>query len=753
MKASYFNYNDGSYTITTPRTPTPWSMPLFNDNYYTFIDQLLQGTGYYLTSKTYRKALITPGDRMFWLRDKTSGKCWKINDSKAITDYNVTYYTNQIEMVRCFDGVTVKICIFVPLKGKIEYWKVTLINNTQESKELSLFSHVGMESGSGMGGTCKQVNNAIIKYAFPYHVAYEEKEKCETYCARYYLLTDTMPASCDMSEYHFYGGYLKDEMPRAVLTDQCSGFLGEVEDFCAVMQHVISLEAGQEKSICFSVGAEIREEKIHELANQFSQELVNLELAESTEYWEHICQSSTIETPNNEFNMLINTWLKKQIVFLTRLNRIGDVCPVRNQLQDAMGYSIFAAEEAKQYMYDVFALQRSDGYIRQWRRTGNGPAMGLMLLDHCDGPIWVALCGCILVSQLGNREILDDKIPYSDSGEGTLLEHMLMAVRYMYRDVGEHGVCLMRDGDWTDPINGIGREGKGESAWTSMGLMLIAKWLRELCEQSGHGEYVEELQNVWSEVDEIVNSVLWEDTRYIGGFDDKGIPFANQEDDNRVLLNVQTWALLCGAARGERAEKVKETIRSISGKLGPYTIYPGFEEWNPQWGRISLKKNGTTENGAVYCHAAMFKAFSDSVLGDGDGMFDTLLRVTPFNPDNPIEKNRQIPLYIPNYYYSLEGSENFGRSSCAYGTGSATWMLLTVLEELFGIKATVNGVQLNPNIPKEWDNVSCTRQYKKAIYEVTYTHSATGITINGEIFEGGLLPYEDNSVYKIVYGL
>jgi len=118
-----------------------------------------------------------------------------------------------------------------------------------------------------------------------------------------------------------------------------------------------------------------------------------------------------------------------------------------------------------------------------------------------------------------------------------------------------------------------------------------------------------------------------------------------------------------------------------------------------------------------------------------------------------VENHGQVPLYLPNYYYSLDGSANFGRSSGAYGTGSAAWMLVTVLEQLFGLKATVNGLCLQPNLPKDWDGVSCTRKFKKAVYEVTYTRSVSGVQVNGMDYIGDVLPYEENKTYKVVCGL
>lgn len=753
MKYGDFNFETGGYEITTPRTPTAWKMPLFNDNYVTFIDQLLLGKGSILVPKKYTTKVINPGNREFWLRDDDTNEAFKINDSSANEGYKLTHYIDRAELERVFGDVTVNVTIFVPTGKCREYWKISITNNSASTKNLSLFSHIGFVEYSGMGGTCESRGNAIVKYTFPHHAAYDDKEKCEKYEEHYYLISDILPTSCEMSTYNFRGGYLSDGMPQSVVNGKCSNIIGEAEDYCGVMHHALSVPSNQTKTVCFGLGVEGSYKKIENFASSFTLEFVNDELAKVGAYWQNICDESYISTNNPEFDELVNKWLKKQVVYLTRTNRMGPVCPIRNQLQDAMGYGIIKPQLAKEYFFDVFKTQNTNGYIKQWHTTNGAKPAGIATLDHCDGPIWVVLCGVILAFQLGCEDFLYENVPFADEGVDTVLEHIVRALRYMSNDVGAHGVCLMHDGDWTDPINGIGRLGRGESAWASMGVMYGAKLLIELLNQIGDTKYIQEVTAIWEKTDKIVNEVLWQEDRYIGGFDDDGLPFADKNDSNRILLNVQTWALLSSAARGERAEILKNTIKEITCELGPYTIYPGFDEWDARWGRISIKKKGTTENGAVYCHAAMFKAFSDTVLGDGDSLLDTLIKVTPFNPKNPVEKNRQLPLFVPNYYYSLEGSKNFGRSSCNYETGSAAWFLMSVYEGIFGIKFTLKGVKLNPNLPKDWDNVSCTRMYKGATYNVTYKKGVNGIMVNGETFDGEYLPYEQNKTYNIVYGI
>ena len=90
--------------------------------------------------------------------------------------------------------------------------------------------------------------------------------------------------------------------------------------------------------------------------------------------------------------------------------------------------------------------------------------------------------------------------------------------------------------------------------------------------------------------------------------------------------------------------------------------------------KISVKQAGTSENGAVYCHANMFKAYADFYVGDYLKGLETTLAIMPQNPENPTENNKQIPIFLPNYYYGDKG-ENYGRSSDFYHTGAAAWVL------------------------------------------------------------------------------
>ena len=752
MSYGYFSEGGRCYNITNPLTPSRWVNHLINKKYFTEVDQILQGVSRSI-NKNYNQSSNTTGMRQFYLHDHKSGSSFHLNAIENNPNYLCKFYTNKTVLCNDSDGVKSEVCIYLPTDEQKEMWKVTLTNSTNEEKEVSLYSVTGFFANGTMGGTCIYENNTIVNYAFPYHVYYQDKEKAEEEVGYYFLTTDKTPFACDMSQYRFWGNYAQVGMPVAVTSGKCSDIAGEIEDFVGAMQHKFTLAPGQSESVYFAIGCAVKSSEITEYQSGFTAEYAQGKLDESDAFWDGISNTSTIKTDDEVIDALVNHWFKRQSVFLTYSHRGGNTAPMRNDLQDAVGYSLCDPEDAKNYMYDVLKRQHKNGYSKQWVSL-DGHKGGLCLLEHCDAPVWVAICLSILANQSGDPDILNDIIPYEDEGEGTLLEHMIRAIEYVSADVGSHGLCLMHDGDWTDPMNGIGRLGIGESTWTTLAAIYGAQLIAELCEAIGDAENKAKLEAIIERLDKAVNDTCWDEQAgyYYGGWHDDGKPFGYTED-GIIVLNSQSWAVLAGVARGERLERVRASIDKISTTFGVYVNYPPFMEWNPRWGRISIKRPGTTENGCVYCHASMFKAAGDAKVGDGEALFDTLYRTAPHNKDNPVQVNRQLPLFVPNYYYSLEGSPNFGRSSNGYGTGTVTWFFMLAIESLLGMRKTVRGIKLNPVLPASWDNVEITRTFKGATYHVTYKKDARGITVNGKAFDGEFLPYAEGEHYEIIAGI
>jgi len=719
MEYGRFIENGKAYEIVTPLTPGAWNNVLYNGEYYLEVSQTLQGAGYAV--KDYVRSNVFNEYRYFYVKDKQSGEVWCPNYVPLANKQDQYRCVHDIwsSRIRSLNqGIESVIRVSVPPTGSREIWKITLRNTGVDKREISLYSVFGIYDHGVMGGECEydEGMRAIVKYAVPYHVFYEDREKILGDKAYIYTLSDRTPSSCEMSKYRFFGNQGVCGIPEGVKEGRLSGVKGEAEEFCSAFGFDFVLNPGEETTVCLEAGAVASKEEISQKSKTFSHSYVEQLEDETRADWEEKLDGFYLQTPDPNLNAFGNYWLKKQIIQLTTQNRGGSYCPVRNQLQDALGYAMLCPERAKKYIFDVVKLQNRDGFIQQWYDTTGAPPRGLCLLKHTDGPVWLAICAEALVRHSGDADLLQASIPYADGGEGSLLEHMTVALKYLAGQLGERGLCLMGDGDWNDPINGVGREGKGESVWLSEAFVYaVDRILPYLTKFDPLSE--SELSQAANRMKEAINTHAWCGDRYAVAIHDNGTLMGDQKD--RLFLNTQSWAILSKVADEKKCELIMQTVKDqLETPFGPLLLYPPFTAWDERWGRVSVKKAGTTENGSVYCHASMFYAYAQAMLGDGDGLYETIRRTLPTNPENPPSKNLQNPIYLANYYYGLRESENFGRSSRHYGTGTVAWMLMLLIEELLGIKASVDGLKVEPCLPGEWKEVTCTKKYRGKTYHI-----------------------------------
>lgn len=747
------------YVITKPKTPATWYNYLFNDSYYMEVSQTGQGKSAVFHPK---HRTFTRGYKYFYLKDEQSGEVWCPGYQplkSGMDEYRCIHALGWSEIQSLAQGVDSSIRVFVPRTGMNEVWTVTLVNRSSQARKLSLFSAFGLENGKVMGSKCAYDETAQIlsSFSFPYHVNYEDKEKNDHHTNYVYLFSDRPADSYDCSERRFFGGDEINELPAAVQNGRCSNKPAESENPAGVLHHAVTLEPGEKAVIHLVMGCA---GSLEEAAARKAELLacgVEPMREEVERYWTEISNRFTIRTPDENVDAFMNHWLKKQIVLQTRSNRMSHYFPIRNPLQDAMGYAMLDAYEALDYMISILQGQQKNGFIEQWIVTDGSAPAKMCLLTHKDGPIWLVLCFTAVIHQAGEASLLDRRAGFKDTDEeASIYEHLLLAIDYMAGDLGAHGLSLMGDGDWNDPINGPGRLGRGESAWSSMALSYALSTLLPFCRQRGDRQAVRRLEALIRQLDEAINTHAWDGQWYVAGFDDNGEAFGTAGDEEgKLFLNTQTWAIMSGVARGERLAQVMKAIDSLDTPFGPRLLAPSFSRWNPKWGRISVKLEGTTENGSVYCHASMFKAFADCVSGRSEHAFETIKRTLPTNPDNPPESNLQVPLFVPNFYFGLPQSPNFGQSSHRNQTGTVSWMMLTMLDYVLGVRATAEGLLLDPCVPGDWETYQVSRTFRNARYDIMITRSASAgnsiksVTVNGSQWPGKVLPYQEGQHYQV----
>lgn len=668
-----FEQDGKVFSIDIPNTPRHWTNKLFNDHYMLEIDERMQGSSKSFVGFNEKEHIRT--QRHFYVRDKKNGQIYcplyapiKTKYDSFKSEYALGYHKITSE----FEGLRSEIKAFVPVEGIKEIWTVKITNIGFEKRELSLFSVYSFEDLSFMGSYCDYDKDGkyIYKYSFPPHAKYEDKAKLDSELKYVYAYCDKEINSYETNKYRFYGCEDETEVPKEVLEGVLKNTKTQgMESILAGFENIISLNPGEEYIVNFILGATAHRNEIEDETKIN----VSEEFAKVQTMWEKRCSTFTADTGDAALDYLVNYHFKKQVTYLSRTNRFDVSSPVRNELQDSMGYAFCEPYEAFDIMKHVLKRQYYNGYIKQWNIHDGSGDRGLATLRHSDAPIWIIICMLETISYIINdASLYDEKLSYIDSEtKESIREHIKKAAYFMSCDdeLGEHGLCLMRDGDWTDPMNAPGRDNKGESVWNTMALIYAINEYNKLF-------FDEELAKRAEKLKENINKYAWDGEWYLAAIDDSGRKVGTHEDEEgKIFLNTQSWAVISQVCTGERLEKVKKSLESLKTKCGYRLSDPPFGKWNEKWGKISIKQQGALENGSVYCHGTLFKALGDYISGDYKAAMETIKLALPTNPENPNEINMQLPLYVPNYYFGIE-NENFGRSSCFYNTGTTTWILV-----------------------------------------------------------------------------
>ena len=663
MKYGNFAQQGSEYHIHNPATPVPWVNVLINDDYFMEVSQRLCGKSYSVAE--YNRSPVLDAEKTFYI--KVNGNIYRLGCGEG-SDYCCVHEISQTKLMESFPECRVTICVTVPSSGRKELWQIHVENRTDKEQQVQVFAMFPFANILEYQGlTCYYDNDLhmFVKSCFPYYITYGEYDEAVAGIYYSYAKSNKLPKSTEASLRRFYGKDLPGAIPDMVQNGRGTETRCELENAAAAFHHELSIAANNSDNITYLIGVEKEYEDLKNI--QVPDYCAEQEIA--CKKWNQYLDTFYVHTGNEELDYMVNFWVKKQIVYHFRHNRGSSYCNVRNQLQDAAGYSVLDPIEAFSRIQSLLEKQWKNGYLKQWPMTDGSPERAMCRLNHSDAPIWLVLCITEIIENTRDLTLFDKVIPYRDGGQATIAEHLRQAVLYMDSQLGAHGLCLLHDGDWLDPVNGPGRLGKGESVWNTLALIYAIK---RFCAVKPDTQ----LMTIASKLTEAVNTYGWQGDRYIVGYDDDEKPFGVPDDEEgNLFLNTQTWALMAGVCDETRQKSVLAAIERLRTDFGYLLLTPLFSKYNPTWGKISVKHPGCTENGAIYCHGTMFKAFADYIIGDYENAIKTSASILPGNPLNPSDNCLQIPIFLPNYYFGGRG-DNFARSSCVNSTGAPAWMML-----------------------------------------------------------------------------
>lgn len=660
-------------------------------------------------------------------------------------------------------GLSIEMNLSLPKKDPLELWQVKVKNLSLDKRKISLYPAftIGYMSWMNQSGEYREDLQAVVATSITPYQKYQEYDKIKKLQDKTFLLADHKPDAWEVNQEAFEGeGGIS--YPSAL--DQALLSKGEAryETPLAALQYRLEMEAGEERVYRFIFGPAKDEAQIAQIRKDYFQ--TKDEAGEDgftsakREYAAYVAEgrgSIEIKTPDADLDNFVNQWLARQMYYHGQTNRLTTDPQTRNYLQDNMGMSYIKPQTARNAFLIALSQQKVNGampdgiilheeaelkYINQVPHT-----------DHC---VWLPICLSTYLDETDDYSILEETVPFADSEEqATVFEHINRAMKWLIGDRDERGLNFINQGDWCDPMNMVGYKGKGVSGWLTIATAYAFMVWADISESSGHAEAGAEFRREASETNEIVNKYLWDGEWYARGITDDNVVFGVSTDkEGRIFINPQGWALLSGAAdESKKAKLLKAVEEQLETPYGVEKLAPSYTAMREDVGRVTQKHPGTAENGAVYNHAAAFYIYGLYAVGEQDNAYRLLRKMLPGPSQEDIIRRGQLPVFIPNYYRGAyrQFPDTAGRSSHLFNTGTISWVYRCLIDGLFGVKGSKEGLEIKPQLPSAWPEAAVKRSFRGAEVEI-HMKREDGVT-KAEVYVDGVLS-PDNLVRDVQPG-
>ncbi|SFG68942.1 cellobionic acid phosphorylase [Palleronia marisminoris] len=670
-----------------------------------------------------------PG-RFFYVRDDRTGALFSAPHEpvRATPDsYAFEPGLSDIRWVIEKNGIRVELCLELPVDDAAEIWsaKVSNIGKTDRDVAFVPYFPVGYMSWMNMGGHFDAELGAVVCTSVTPYQAVEDYFKNRHLKDITFLAADRTPDYFEVSQQAFEDeGGLAD--PSALQAGgNLAGGDAAYEIPAGIMQWNLTLPVDGSEEFRFVFGPAHDKAEIAALAAKYLRGDTEAVRSASRAYVDEGLGSFEIESPDAAFDAFVNRWLPRQVFYHGDTNRLTTDPQTRNYLQDALGMVFIRPETTRAVILRAASQQFASGKVPDGILLNSGATLKYInQIPHTDHAVWLVIATCAYLDETNDRSILDEQVAWIDSeGTDSLYDHVTRALRFLAGEVDERGLPLIAQGDWCDPMNMVGYKGKGVSGWLAEASSYAMSVWAEISESRSDSDNAKWLRHEASAMVDRINAHLWDGDWYARGITDDGVPFGvSADEEGRIYLNAQSWALLCGAADDDQKARMLSAIDDqLATPYGIAMFAPAYTKMREDVGRLTQKWPGSAENGAVYNHAAAFYAAALYHISDGDRAYRVLRAMLTEPAAADIAVRGQLPLYIPNYYRGAyhQFPRTAGRSSNLFNTGTASWFYRLVIEQMCGLRGAGDAVVIAPQIPSEWDRCRFRRTLRGATFDVS----------------------------------
>lgn len=703
-----------------------------------------------------------PG-RFVYVRDEDSGDLFSLPHEpvrRAGESFVFSVGQSDIEWRIRQCGLESRFGVSIPADAVVEIWTLEIANPGDRVRRLNVCTcfTIGYMSWMNQSAQYRADLGGIVATSVTPYQKLEDYARVRNLKDRTFLLHDTRPDAWEASRDAFEGeGGLPD--PDALRTGSLGNGDALYETPVGALQYRVTLAPGESARYRFLFGPARDAEAIAELRRRFLAPAADAACRDACGAF--LARGNgclRIATPEPWLDRFVNHWLDRQVYYHGSTNRFTADPQTRNFLQDAMGMVYIDPAAARASLSTALARQAPDG----------GMPEGIVLADdaelkyinripHTDHCVWLPICLAAYLDETADHSLLEDSIAAGDETR-TVFERVTAAMRWLIRNRDSRNLSLIAQGDWCDPMNMVGSGGRGVSGWLSIATVYALRLWAGICVTVGRDGAALEMEEAAASTEAAVQELLWDGDWFARGISDGGSVFGSHRDDEgSIYLNPQSWAILAGIATPTQRRRMIAAIRDrLDTPCGAMVLAPAYTAMHEHIGRLTQKSPGVAENGSVYNHAATFYLYALLQLGEADLAFEQLTRMIPGPDEDDLLQRGQLPAFVPNYYRGAarQFPRTAGRSSQLFNTGAASWLYRCIVEGVFGLRGTPEGLAVTPRLPAHWHEASAQRRFRGAQFEVRYRRDAKAnaitLTVDGQSLPGNVVTGFETGESRVV---
>jgi cellobiose phosphorylase len=327
-----------------------------------------------------------------------------------------------------------------------------------------------------------------------------------------------------------------------------------------------------------------------------------------------------------------------------------------------------------------------------------------------------------------------------------VLGHLRRALEFNLERTGRNGLPCGLAADWNDCIK-LGY--RGESVFVSFQVRYGLEIYAGIADRLGRAADAMWARAELEKLDAAIQKVCWDGAWFIWAIGQDGTVYGTKNfSEGQVYMNTQVWAVISGAASPDQAEQALKTMKdTCATPYGVMLCAPPFIKADPEVMKATLFNAGIKENAGIFSHTQSWAVMAECLVGNGDQAYDYYRAFMP-SAYNDRAEVRQVEPYVHCQTTYSRFNVNEGVSRTSWLSGTASWSYYSATHWLLGVRPEIDGLRIDPCIPKAWPGFSMRRHFRGKTVNIEVKNAAgvssgvKSLTVDGKTLPGNLGPAE-----------